>query len=85
MLCIACGALKNKHSSLNKIIVIAINSLKHHQYAAQDYILLNCKNWKRAARSNYYNLKKSYRFWQKNIEYKSIDSYEYPLANLKKL
>lgn len=85
MLCIACGALKNKHSSLNKIIGIAINSPKHHQYADQDYILLNCKNWKRADRSNYYKLNKSYRFWQKNIEYKSIDSYKYPLASLKNM
>lgn len=82
MLNIACGALKNKHSSLNKIIGIAINSPKHHIFADQDYILLNCKNWKREDRSHYYNLNKFYNFWKKNIEYKVVDSYEYPSANI---
>lgn len=82
MLNIACGALKNKYTTLKKIIGIAINSPKHHIYADQDYILLHCAKWTKADRSYYYNLNKLYNFWKKNSIFKSINSYEYPSANI---
>lgn len=81
MLNIACGTLKNKHSFLQKIVGIAINSPKHHIYADQDYILLDCKKWTRKDRSHYYNLNKDYNFWKQKNELKVVNSYEYPSAN----
>lgn len=82
MLNIACGTLKNKHSFLQKIVGIAINSPKHHIYADQDYILLDCKKWTRKDRSHYYNLNKDYNFWKQKNELKVVNSYEYPSANI---
>lgn len=82
MLNIACGTLKNKHSFLQKIVGIAINSPKHHIYADQDYILLDCKKWTRKDRSHYYNLNKYYNFWKQKNELKVVNSYEYPSANI---
>ena len=82
MLDIACGTLKNKHSFLKKIVGIAINSPKHHIYADQDYILLDCKKWTRKDRSHYYNLNKDYNFWKQKNELKVVNSYEYPSANI---
>lgn len=82
MLNIACGTLKNKHSFLQKIVGIAINSPKHHIYADQDYILLDCKKWTRKDRSHYYNLNKDYNFWKPKNELKVVNSYEYPSANI---
>lgn len=82
MLNIACGALKNKYSFLKKIIGIAINSPKHHVYADQDYILLDCRNWTKKDRSYYYNLNKDYNFWKQKNELKVVNSYEYPSANI---
>lgn len=82
MLNIACGTLKNKHSFLQKIVGIAINSPKHHIYADQDYILLDCKKWTRKDRSHYYNLSKDYNFWKPKNELKVVNSYEYPSANI---
>ena len=82
MLNIACGTLKNKHSFLKKIIGIAINSPKHHIYADQDYILLDCKKWTRKDRSHYYNLNKDYNFWKQKNELKVVNSYEYPSASI---
>ena len=82
MLNISCGTLKNKHSFLQKIVGIAINSPKHHIYADQDYILLDCKKWTRKDRSHYYNLNKDYNFGKPKNELKVVNSYEYPSANI---
>lgn len=82
MLNIACGTLKNKHSFLKKIVGIAINSPKHHIYVDQDYILLDCKKWTREDRNHYYNLNKDYNFWKQKNEFKVVNSYEYPSANI---
>ena len=82
MMNIACGTLKNKHSFLKKIIGIAINSPKHHIYADQDYILLDCKKWTREDRSYYYNLNKDFNFWKQKNELKVMNSFEYPVANI---
>jgi hypothetical protein len=61
---IACGAAKNKYTHLTKVIGIGIDAPKYSKQMAEDFILLDCKDWSEKERREYEQLNETWKFFQ---------------------
>jgi hypothetical protein len=66
MLELACGAAKNNYPYLNKVIGIGIDAPKFSESNAEDFILLDCKEWLEEDRKYYENANKGFNFFNSN-------------------
>ena len=80
MLDVACGCLKNKISTLEKIVGLAFIPDELNFSLGEDYILLKCENWNENDIKYYEDQNQYYRFWKQKIQ-PQIKSYdEFPRA-----
>lgn len=80
MLDVACGSLKNKISTLEKIVGLAFIPNELDFSLGEDYILLKCEDWNENDIKYYEEQNQYYRFWKQKIQ-PQIKSYdEFPKA-----
>ena len=60
---VACGAAKNKFPELDTIIGIAIDAPKYATKNAEDFILMNCKDWTDELRDHYERANEGFNFF----------------------
>jgi len=63
MLEIACGAAKNKFSDLQTIVGIAIDAPKFATKNAEDFVLMECKDWTEEDREHYDRANEGFNFF----------------------
>jgi uncharacterized protein YecA (UPF0149 family) len=81
MLELACGAAKNKYPYLNKVIGIGIDAPKFSKRNAEDFILLDCKEWSEEDTNYYENANKGFNFFNARtmqVEVKTIKDFPTP-------
>lgn len=79
MLEIACGALKNKMTSLETIVGIAFDPVKFSEILSEDFILLNCQNWTDQDRKYYEEANKMLQCWSdQRLKIQKGKIYEFP-------
>ena len=76
---IACGAAKNKFPELETIIGIAIDAPKYAAKNAEDFILMDCKNWTEELRAHYARANEGFDFFNTpNLVVRKRTSREFP-------
>jgi len=76
---IACGVVRNKYLHYETIIGIAIDAPKFSRRNAEDFILLNCKEWSVEDISYYEEKNKGFRFLEtENLQKGIISSSDFP-------
>ena len=79
MLELACGAAKNKFSHLETIVGIAIDAPKFATKIAEDFILMDCKDWTDDLRDHYERANEGFNFFNTpNLVSRRRRSQEFP-------
>jgi uncharacterized protein YecA (UPF0149 family) len=79
MLEIACGAAKNKFPELHTIVGIAIDAPKFAKKNAEDFILMDCKEWPDELRQRYERANEGFNFFNTpNLVSRKMRAQEFP-------
>lgn len=85
MLEIACGVAKNKFPHLHKVIGIGIDAPKFSRQNAEDFILLDCKDWTEQLRSMFEHDNKELKFFESARKTTTIRTMsDFPIINNRK-
>jgi len=84
MLEIACGAAKNKFPELDTVIGIAIDAPKFTRRNAEDFILMDCKDWTEDERLHYERANEGFNFFKTaNLVSRRRTAQEFPGTEMK--
>jgi hypothetical protein len=86
MLEIACGVAKNKFPYLNKVIGIGIDAPKFSNQNAEDFILLDCKEWTDELRTEYERDNEGLNFFESKRMTRTVRTMsDFPTSNKRKV
>jgi hypothetical protein len=78
LLQIACGAAKNKFPHLNTIVGVAIAPPKFYEKNAEDFILMECHEWRDDDRAYYAEANGELKFFETdalNMRYRTVQNF----------